>query len=216
MTHKSFGVDTAFPPPPPPQMPGYPPLPPGPPAGGSRRWPVLVGAAIVGAVVSAVAAFAITTQARDTTVQGLPAPTTVTVAAPTPAPPVPLPTTEADRQTCQQGWIPAGNLIDQALAAVRTLPDGIKVGDPAVRSNPDWTAAVRRAADAYQQAGDALAGSIAPGTTPALAEAGRTAVNSLHLLASAMRTGDPATGNAGEIVNTSGSQVGHLCQRLAP
>jgi len=214
MTYNAFGVDTAFPPPPP-QIPGNPPLPPSPPAGGGRRWPVLVAAAVIGAVVSAGAAFAITTQAH-TTVQGLPAPTTITVAAPTPSAPVPLPTDQADRQTCQQGWIPAGNLIDQALASVRTLPDGVRVGDPAIRSNPEWSSAVQRAADSYQQAGDALAASIAPGTTPALKEAAQTAVKSLHLLAASMKSVDPATGNAGEIVNTSGSQVGRLCQRLAP
>ncbi len=63
-------------------------------------------------------------------------PVTVTVAAPTPAPPAPLPTSQADRQTCRQGWINAGNLIKSAQAAVTVLPPDVKVGDPATALEP--------------------------------------------------------------------------------
>lgn len=216
MTHNTFGVDTAFPPPPPPQMPGYPPLPPGPPAGGSRRWPVLVGAAIIGAVVSAVAAFAITTQAQDTTVQGLPAPTTVTVAAPTPAPPVPLPVTEADRQTCQVGFVGTQAPTKAAAQALSLLPPGVKVLDPAVQSNPDWAAAVRRAGDFYKQASEALRTQIAPGSTPVLSQAANAAVSAFRVLGDAYINFDPIAGNAHDIALASSDQMVTLCQRLAP
>jgi len=216
MTHNTFGVDTAFPPPPPPQMPSYPPLPPGPPSGGSRRWPVLVAAAVIGAVVSAGAAFAITTQAQDTTVQGLPAPTTVTVAAPTPAPPVPLPTTEADRQTCRQGWVPAGQAMDSAIAALNVIPKGMKIEDPAVQANPEWASALGKASDFYRQASTALDGQIAPGTTPVLAQAAHSAVSALRLLGDSMSPPNEIDGNAGEIANAAAAQMGTLCKRLAP
>jgi len=213
MTHNAFGVDTAFPPPPPPQMPGYPPLPPGPPAGGSRRWPVLVGAAIIGAVVSAVAAFAITTQARDTTVQGLPAPTTGTVAAPTPAPPVPLSAEQADRQTCGPRE-EVSRLISAASEAQGVIPQGMTILDPAVRSNPAWTAGVLRAGSLYTQAGDVL--KVAPGTTPALAQAVTTAASALHALGTAYTSFNAASGNAHDIAKAASNAVDDMCQRLAP
>jgi len=92
----------------------------------------------------------------------------------------------------------------------------VNVGDPAIRSNPDWSNAVQRATDSYRQAGDVLAANITPGTTPVLAEAAQTAVQALHLLADAMAVTDPVIGNAGEIVNAAGAQVGLLCKRLAP
>ena len=43
--------------------------------------------------------------------------------------------------------------------------------DQAVRDNPDWTAAVHKAADSYGKAGDTLAAGIAPGTTTILNQA---------------------------------------------
>jgi hypothetical protein len=218
---QNYTVDTAFPPPPPPPvMPGYSPLPPGPPADGRRhrRWPVLAAAGVAG-VVAAVAAAVITVQARDTTTPAAPetrVPVTVTVPAPVPPSPAPLPTAQADRQTCEQGWIPAGHFIDSAKAALATLPKGINIGDPVVRTNPDWIATAQRAGDFYRQAGDALKSAIAPGTTPILAEAASTAVKALRVLGDANSTNDLVIGNAIEISNATAKEVGVLCTRLAP
>jgi hypothetical protein len=215
-------VDVAFPPPPPPPvMPGYPPLPPGPPPADThrRRWPVLVAAGVVGAVVAALAAAVITVQARDTIkakASEAHAPVTLTVPAPTPAPPAPLPTAQADRQTCEQGWIPAGRLVDSGKAALATLPEGIKIGDPVVPTNPDWTATAQRAGDSYRQASEALKSAIAPGTTPILAEAASSAAKALRVLGDAISTNDLIVGNAIEIGNATAKQVGVLCYRLAP
>lgn len=222
MNEKPFGVDTAFPPPPPafppPPHPGYPPQLPGPSARARRRWPVLVASGIAGAIVASAVSTIVTVQARDgaSSQPRVSSPTTVTVAAPTPPAQVPLPTAEANRQTCRQGWIAAGNHIKSAQAAVSGLPPEIKVGDPAVASNPQWAAAVQQAADFYRQAGDALAPNIAPGTTPVLAEAARTSVKALRLLADAIRTSDPITGNAVAIANETTQQTGDLCVRLVP
>lgn len=183
-----------------------------------RRWRVLAAAGVAGAVVAAAATAAITLQTMDTTTAASDAhgPVTVTVPAPTPASPTPLPTAQADRQTCEQGWIPAGEFIDSAEAALATLPPGIKVGEPAIRSNPDWTAAAQRAADLYRKASDALRPAIAPGSTPMLAEAAATAVKELRVLADAISTNDPIIGNAIEIGNATAKEVGIVCMRLAP
>ena len=146
MSHNQFGVGT-IPPPPPPAIPGYSQLPPGPPAGDHGwRWPGLIAAGLVGAAVAAVAAAAITIQARDTTTATAPtAPTPVTVTASAPAPPspAPLPTAQADRQTCQ-GREEASRLISEASVAQSVIPQGMTILDPAVRSNPDWTAVFRK------------------------------------------------------------------------
>ena len=129
MSQNHFGVDTAFPPPPPPPVPGWPPhQPPGPPPARparGRRWPVLVAAGAIAATIASVAAASITLSARDTgpsDASVTSSPVTVTVAAPTPAAPAPLPTAEADRQTCQDGWVQAGNLIRSAQDAISVLP----------------------------------------------------------------------------------------------
>ena len=191
---------------------------PPPPAGGRRRrWPVLVGAGVVGAVVAAVAAAVITVQVRDTTTAAAPEthpPVTATVPAPAPPLPAPLPTAQADRQTCEQGWIPAGNLIDSAEAAMHIVPKGSKIDDPAVRSNPEWSAALQKAGDLYRQASDALKSRIAPGTTPILAEAANTAVQALRLLGDTISKNDPISGNAGDIGNATAKEIGVLCTRL--
>lgn len=218
MSHNTFRVDTALPPTPP-QLPGYPPLPPVPPSGGGRRrrWPALVAAAAVGAVVAAGAAALITTQARDgAATSAAPAPSTVKVPAPTPAAPAPLPTAQADRQTCQVGFIGTQAPTKSAAQALAILPPGMKVLDPAVQSNPDWAAAVRRAGDYYRQASDALRAHIAPGTTPVLAQAANTAVNAFRLVGDAYVNGDPIAGNAFELALESSDQMVALCQRLAP
>lgn len=217
MSNNTFPLGTVPPAPPPPF--GYMPQPPGPPSGnGRRRWPILFAAGIIGAVIASAAAAGITLQARDTTAATpeLPAPVTVTVAAPTPAAPAPLPTSQADRQTCRQGWINAGNLIKSAQAAVTVLPPDVKVGDPATASNPEWAEAVKLAANYYRQASSALESNIAPGTTPVLAEAAQTSVKALRLLGDAIRTSDPITGNAVTIANETTQQTGALCVRLAP
>ena len=132
MSQNHFGVDAAFPPPPPPPVPGWPPhQPPGPPPARparGRRWPVLVAAGAIAATIASVAAASITLSARDTGPSDAPvtsSPVTVTVAAPTPAAPAPLPTAEADRQTCQDGWVQAGNLIRSAQDALSVLPPDV-------------------------------------------------------------------------------------------
>lgn len=217
MSHNTFGVGTA-PPPAPPQMRGYPP-PPGPPSGGGRRrrWPVIVAAAAVGAVVAAGAAALITTQSRDgAATSAASAPSTVTVPAPTPAAPAPLPTAQADQQTCRQGWIPAGEAIDSATGALNVLPKGMKIDDPAVQSNPEYAAAVIRAAGFYRQASSALDRQIAPGTTPVLAAAAHTAVAALQALGDAMSPPAAMNGDVFNIADSAAAQVGVLCQRLAP
>jgi hypothetical protein len=238
MNNNTFGVDTAFPPQPPqgppsysaapppsgypPPPPGYPPLPPpGQPIPRNRRprrWPLTVAAGVVGAVVASVAALGFTLHSRsaDSTPTQAGAPVTITVPSPTAASPSPLPEAQADRQTCQQGWIPAGNLTGDAQGALHTLPPGVKVGDPQIQSNPAWKSAIDQAATSYHRAADSLEGAIAPGTTPVLAEAAQAAVNALRLLADSYAVNAPILGNSVDIANDAGGHVGLLCQRLAP
>jgi|SRR5271166_712583 len=217
---QNYTVGTVPPPPPPPAMPGYSPLPPGPPADDRRRrWPVVVAAGVVGAVVAAVAAAVITVQARNaTTVTApqAPAPVTVTVPAPTPASPAPLPTAQADRQTCQQGWLATQDPAKAATNALAILPPGAKILDPAVQNNPEWAAAVRRAGEFYQQASDALQAQIAPGSTPVLTQAANTAVKAFHVLGNSYTKFDPISGNAHDIAVKASDQMAALCTRLAP
>lgn len=186
-------------------------------AGRRRRWPV-VAAIVVGAVTGVVAAVVIVMQMRPGPAAVPPAahPATVTVPAPTPAKPAPLPTEQANRQTCDQGLTPAERFIDEAQAALDTLPNGVKINQPEVLANPAWNAAVQRAAAAYQRASDTLKAAIAPGTTPMLAEAAATGVKALHLLATSNSTGDPMTGNAVAMANETARMLGTLCERYAP
>ncbi len=217
MNHNTFGVGTV-PPPMPPQMPGYPPLPPGPPAGsgGRRRWPKLVAAAAIGAVVAASAAAVITTQLRNSPAPESPTPVTVTVPAPTQAAPAPLPTAQADNQTCQVGFIATQAPTKAAAQALSVLPPGIKVLDPTVQANPDWAAAVHRAGELYKQASESLRTQIAPGSTPILEHAANTAVNAFRLVGDAYINFDPIAGNAYEMALESSDQMVALCTRLAP
>ncbi|MDO2394864.1 hypothetical protein QRB38_13690 [Mycobacterium avium subsp. hominissuis] len=92
----------------------------------------------------------------------------------------------------------------------------MKVGDPAIQSDPSMSAAVQDAASAYRRAADVLDKAIAPGTTPVLAEAAHTAVNASRLLADAIGNNDPINGNAGDIADAAAGHIGLLCQRLAP
>lgn len=222
MSKNHFGVDSALPPPPPPPVAGWPhSQPPGPPPAGrpsGRRWPILAAAGAIAATIASVAAAAITLSARDTgpsQAHTTTSPVTVTVAAPTPAIPAPLPTTEADRETCQNGWVQAGNLIRSAQDALSVLPPDVKVGDPAATSNPQWASSIQMAADLYGQASAALDERIAPGATPVLFEAAQTSVRTLRVLGEAIRTSDPITGNAVTMANESTQLTGALCVRLA-
>ncbi|OOK65224.1 hypothetical protein BZL29_7763 [Mycobacterium kansasii] len=100
--------------------------------------------------------------------------------------------------------------------ALQVLPKDVKIGDPAIKSNPDWTAALQRAGGLYEQASDALRSHIAPGTTPVLLEAANTAVKGLHTLGDSIANASPANGNAFGIANAAAKEVGALCNRLAP
>lgn len=204
-------------PPPPPAGPPFQPYPQPPTDGRRRRGPV-VAAAVLGAVIAAVATAAIAVQSRPdpTAAPAAHAPVTVTVPAPKPAAPSPLPTEQANHQTCYDGWDGASRFIDQAEAALATLPSGVKVGQPEVPTNPTWNAAAQQAATAYRQASDALKVGIAPGTTPMLAEAANTGVKQLRLLADAISTNNLMIGNAIEVGNASAKEIGTLCTRLVP
>lgn len=220
MTPNSFGPPGAPPHPPPPGHHPYgPPGPPAPPpaAHGRRRWPTLVVSGAIGALVAAAVAAVVTTEVREDSAASAiePSPSTTTVAAPPPPSAAPVPTRQADERTCREGWIPAGNLAASAVTALRTLPDGVRVGDTRIPSNPAWAEAVERAGDSYRRAGDVLAAHITPGATPILRESAEAAAKSLTLLGNALIAGDPVNGNAGEMVDAAGAQVGALCQRLA-
>jgi hypothetical protein len=160
----------------------------------------------------------ITMQVRDAAPSAAPAhaPVTKTVQPPALPSPAPLPAAQADRQTCEQGWIPAGHFIDWGKAALRTLPSGVRIGDPIVKTNPDWNAAAQQAAGFYRQAGDAMSSAIAPGTTPILAAAAATAVKELRLFSDVISTNDATVGNAIQLGNATAEEVGTLCDRLAP
>lgn len=212
MSHNTFGVGTV---PPPPPQPGYSPQPPGPPPRSRRRWPVLIAAGIIGAAIASTAAAVITVNARETTTAAptLPTPVTVTVAQPTPAAPAPLPTSQADRQTCDTRAT-ASRLISEASVAQGVIPEGTTIVDPAVRSNPAWTAGVQKAGSLYTQAGDVL--KVTPGATPVLAEAMTTASRALHALGTSYTNFDAASGNAYDIASQSSDAMDVLCGRLAP
>jgi hypothetical protein len=174
---------------------------------------LVAGATAVGAVVAATTATVITAntvgKSSDTA-----APATITVTA-QPTKPAPLPAADADRRTCQ-AWLAAGDHIHAASAALSVLPQGMTILDPGVRDNPDWTAAVRKAADLYRQAGDTLAAGIAPGTTTILNQAATTAADALHTLSTAEMTWDAANGNTYHVVRETADTMDVFCERLAP
>ena len=191
---------------------------PRPPRDTQRRWPAFVGVAVASAAVAATVTALITSQVvRTDSASGRSTAPAITVTATpaTPAPPAPLPAAQADRQTCS-AWLTTGDKIHAAQAAMPSLPQGVTIGDPTVQQNPDWSAAVRRAADLYGQAGDVLAAGIAPGTTPILSQSAASAVNALHALATADATFDPANGNTYHLVHESADTLDVLCDRLAP
>jgi len=197
----------AFPPPP------YPP--PGPPR---RRWPALAMAAAAGAAVAATIASVIAAQLatdRAESARSAPSPVTVTATPAPPPPPAPLPTAQADRQTCN-AWLAAGDKIHAASGVLAVIPKGTTLVDQAVRDNPDWSAAVHRAADLYEQAGETLTNGIAPGTTIILERAATTAASALRTVSTADMTMDAIDGNAFDAWKESADTVNVLCERLAP
>jgi len=223
MSHNVFGVDTSAPHPPAQTPPPFHAPPPDPrEQRRTRGWTALIAAAVVGAAISAAAAAIIVVQASDTggaTALGESAPVTVTVAAPRSAkksPPPPLPAAQADRQTCQGGWIAAGNLSKSAVAALDVLPPGLTIADPVIRTNPAWDDAVRTAGDLYHRASQALRSQIAPGTTPILANASDTAAQSLNMLGETLIGDRDLNGNASAIADAAAEQMAVLCTRLAP
>ncbi|WP_293002355.1 hypothetical protein [Mycobacterium sp.] len=90
------------------------------------------------------------------------------------------------------------------------------VVDQAVRDNPEWTAAVHRAADFYNQAADELAAGVAPGTTPVLDQSAASVVAALRTLSTAFESSDAANGNAYDVVHDASDAMDVLCDRLAP
>ena len=169
---------------------------------------------MVAATIAAIIAANVAAHRRDS---GAPTTATVTVTATPPAPPTPspLPAAQADRQTCQ-AWLAAGDQIHAASAAQSVIPKGMTIVDQAVRDNPDWTAAVHKAADSYGKAGDTLAAGIAPGTTTVLNQAATTAADALHALSTAVATFDAANGNMYHVVREAADTMDVLCERLAP
>lgn len=191
----------------------YPPPVPLPPAA-RRRWPVFVGGVAIGAAIAAALTAALMAGTRDTAT-GTPVTITATATPPAPTTPAPLPAAEANRHTCDT-WVSAGTLINDAATSLAVLPTGTKILDPAVKANPDWSAAVQRAADQYKQAGDKLASGIAPGTAAILDQTATSTAGALHALATADATYDAAGGNMYDILKVSANTMDVLCERLAP
>lgn len=199
-------IDQAWPP----QHYPPPPLPPAPAA--RRRWPVFVGGVAIGAAIAAAITAALMAGTSDTATR---TPVTITATPPAPTTPAPLPAAEANRATCD-AWVATGDLIHAASKAQSAIPQGMTILDPAVRANPDWSAAVQRAAAQYKQAGDKLASGIAPGTTTILDQSARATAAGLTTLATAYNTFDEANGNAYHVVKESSDTMDVLCNRIAP
>lgn len=203
------------------QTPVYPSYPPGhtPPQPPRRRlWPAFVGVGVGSAAIAALVTALIASgsnSAEPITSRAATATTTVTVAPSSPAPQAALPTAQADRQTCQ-AWATTGGLVKAASAAQSVIPEGLTVLSPEIKTHPEWQAAVNRAADLYGQGGDLLAGRIAPGTTPVLAETSHAAAAALRGLSIAFKTSDPANGNSYSLAKESGDAMDAYCTRLAP
>lgn len=213
MNPNTFGVDTAFTPL---QPPGFPPAPPRPDRH-RNLWPAVVIAGTISALVASAAAALITVQVRSTSEpRGFGAPVTVTAAAPTTDKPAPMPVDLANRTTCQEGFVATQAPTKSAVEALSALPVGMKILDPAVQQNPEWTSAVRRAGAYYTQASEALRAKVAPGTTPVLAGAADTAVEAFRLLGDSYTNFAPIAGNAHDLAVEASDQMVALCTRLAP
>lgn len=219
MSHETI-TPPEVPPSPMPPAPGYSPRP-RPPAGERRqrrRWPALVAAAAAGGILASVAAAVVTAQVRsEPPVTEQPAPAPAIAQAPqAPPAPAPLPTPQADRQICQIGWLATQQPTRAATQALAVLPSGMKVLDPAVRANPDWSAAVQRAGEQYRLASETLEAQIVAGATPILTEAANTAVKALRALGDSYTSFAPVSGNTQSIAVESADQMAVLCTRLAP
>lgn len=183
------------------------------------RWIIAVVVAVT-ALITATATAITTIEVRGGTSSSSTAspPVTITITAPTHTPqtPVPLPTAQADRQTCQDGFIASNRLMDKANAALDELPTGMRIDNPAVKTNPDWLSAVQRAGNLEDQAADILDVNIAPGTTPILAAAANTSVFAIRGLSFSVTNIDPNSGNVADISNAAAAEMRALCRRLAP
>ena len=221
-----------IPPAPHPHQPMYPqyPAPPGmrpdmafvpaprPPRDTQRRWPAFVGVAVASAAVAATVTALITSQVvRTDSASGRSTAPAITVTATpaTPAPPAPLPTAQADRQTCD-AWHAAGDKMHDATKAQSVIPPQLTVVSQEVRDNPEWTAAVHRAADFYNQAADVLAAGVAPGTTLVLDQSAASMVAALRTLSTAYESFDPMSGNAHNVMHEASDEMDVRCERLAP
>jgi hypothetical protein len=169
-----------------------------PPAAGVRlrRWPALVAAAAVGAVVAGAVSALITAQAVGGPAAGNAAQTvTVTADAPSPQARTGMPTADADRQTCD-AWHSVDPMLAAAAAAQAVIPKGMTIADPAVRDTPVWAAGVARAGELYGQAADAMGAHVAAGGGPVLQRLADVTVSALRTLAISYRTYDPANGSS--------------------
>lgn len=197
----------------PPTWPGYPPGPAPQPAGQPprRRWGRLAAAAAGGAVIAAAAATVIAIAAtpnRAPTPGPAPAPVTVTA---TPTTPAPLPAAQADAKTCsayRSIVAPASAAIQQTL---KPLPTGVTITSPEVAANPDWSAAVDRAATQFQQASDQLAAQIAPGTSPMLGHFANIMVSALKTMSVAYQTRDPDNGDDYNVYHSTDQTLSAMC-----
>lgn len=199
------GMDRAWPPQ---QYPA--PLPPA----ARRRWPVFVGGVAIGAAIAAAITAALMASTRDTATR---TPVTITAAPTPPAPttPAPLPAAEANRHTCD-AYSAAGKQLRMATESLQVIPPDITIVAPEVRANPDWSAAVQRAADLYGQAAMTLATGLAPGSTPALDQTANAFSDALRAMATAYRTYDDAVGDIYAVGKASDGAMSVLCKRLAP
>lgn len=204
---------------PPPAYPKWPPppYPPQQPTTERRRWPAFAAGAAAGAIVAATIASIITANVTGGSghTSTPAAPVTITETPAPPPTPTPLPAADANRRTCNT-WLAAGELINSGAAELAVLPSGVKILDPAVRANPEWTAAVQRASELYGQAADKLAAGIAPGTTAILNQTADAAVAALRVLSTGYGSFDDAAGNTYHIMKESADTMDVVCERLAP
>ena len=190
---------------------------PAPPRAG-RRWPEITAAAIISAVIAATSAAIVATRVarlHGSQSASVVAPVTVTAPPPASPPPIRLPQAEADRRTCN-AWLAAGKHVDAAGNELAVIPQGLTITDRSVRDNPEWSAAVHRAAAEWGRAGDTLSAGIAPGTTAILEKSAVAAAAALQALGIADETLDVAGGNTFHVWKESADTVNVLCDRLAP
>ena len=194
-----------------PQIQEYPSTPPTRP--GRNRWVPVAAAFGVGAAIAATVT-ALIFSAQSSSPVAAPA-ATVTVTPSTPTPPPPLPEVQANRATCN-GWLDASKLIDSAIDAGSVVPKPYNVLSPEVRSNPDWSAAVQKAAGLYGRASTALGNKVADGATPVLFQTAKAETAALQALSVAYASYDLASGNTYTTAKEGSDAMNVLCERLAP